>query len=434
MRHSGWIWILAFAIAMAAAVAAPASRLTAQEPIDVISDEPRNEFPRGVTFTLSFAPPASRLAEVRLRYELAPDGTGASAIANCNVAATANCTYTLFGGAGISIIPGAEITYHWEVEDEDGERVSTPEKVYVHEDTRFNFSTVSEGSVTVWYYSGDDVQANAVLRATVETLAEVGDLLETEVEFPVKVFLYDTAEEMQPAIVPTGGRGVVTLGEVVYSDTAMVSADVDALAITRHEIAHIVTGEATDGPFGIQSWLNEGISDFAQKQPLDSDGDVLERAVRNDTVLSMAQLKSSSARGLGSTVRLFYTQSGAIVRYLVETYGAGKFAALLRTFKEGATEDAAFSEVYGFDEAGLEDAWRESVGLPARSRPPTAEAGPTEQAAGAPTAASGEDGGAAATRDNDSDLPIGTIALVAALAVALAAAAGGVVLVVRDRM
>jgi len=44
------------------------------------------------------------------------------------------------------------------------------------------------------------------------------------------------------------GRGVTVLGEVVYSDTAMVSADVATLDIVRTRLRTSVTREATKGP------------------------------------------------------------------------------------------------------------------------------------------------------------------------------------------
>ncbi len=409
-----------------------ARRAAAQEPITILSDAAQNEFPAGVTFSVTFTAPALA-ADVRLRYELAPDGTGATAIASCTGTSTITCSYPLLSGRGIFIIPGAEITYHWDIEDEQGNSISTPDALYVHQDTRFDFRTLSDGNVTVYFHAGTEDAAPGVLAAAVETIGNVGRLEDTQVPFPVKVFLYETAEEMQPAIVPNGGRGVTVLGEVVYSDTAMVSSDVETLDITRHEIAHIVTREATRGPFGIPDWMNEGISVFAQRNPLSGHDAALASAIRGDRVLTMPQLNSSATGGVSSTVSLYYGQAGAMVRYLVDTYGEEKFAALLKTFKDGATNDDAFQQVYGFDALGYENEWRASVGLDPRAASATPTAEPTDEARSQPTSESGSGGASSGAEDGDG-FPIATVVGIVLLALAGAVAAALLAKTVRERM
>ena len=349
----------AFVFALAATLGATmAPMLTidarAQEGVSVLNDAVRNDFPVGVTFTLSFTA-AEQPDEVRVSYELAPDGTGATAIAECSGTGTINCSFTLMSGRGIFVIPGAQITYNWEITDADGNRTSTEEQLYVHEDPRFTFSALTEGNVTVFYHPGTEDEAPGVLQAAIEGIDRASRLEQATVPFPVKIYLYETAEEMQPAIVAGGGQGVTVLGEVLYSDTAMVSADTSALDIARHEIAHVVTREATSGPFDIPGWLNEGISVFVQNEPLPGHASALDAAIAADRVLTMPELNSSATGGSGGTVGLYYGQAGAIVRYLVETYGEAQFAQLLRTFREGSRIDNAFETVYGFDQLGLEN-------------------------------------------------------------------------------
>lgn len=425
---------LAGAIVLGATVAAPhvGAQTTA---VQVQSTDVRNEFPRGVTFTLSFTAPAPA-KEVRVRYHLAPDGTGASAVATCNTAgATTSCTFTLTSGAGIFIIPGAEITYGWDITDAAGAKTSVPDKLYVHEDTRFTFATVKRDNITLYYHSGGETQAQAVLNAAAETITKVSALEKTEVTFPVKVFLYTTADELQPAIAPGGqGRGVQVLGEVVYSDTAMVSSDVATLDIVRHEVAHIVTRQATKGPFDIAGWLNEGISVYTQTKPLTGQESSLQTAINGDRVLSIKELNSSATGSVGATVGLYYGQAGSIVKFLIDTYGADKFAELLKTFKDGTTADKAFQAVYGFDQLGLDNAWRASVGLKPRTASAASTPANTQEARAAATSAAKPTPAAASSSSSGGGLSAVTIAIIAVLGVLLLGTIGVAATVIRRRM
>lgn len=431
MRNAAIVVLVAVAALLGAAWLAPS--VSAQQPITVVSEEPRNEYPQGVTFAVSFKAPADT-KEVRLQYHLAPDGTGATAVAICTGTGTVSCTYSLTSGRGIFIIPGAEITYHWEISDTVGDQLSTPDKLYVHEDTRFTFATLQQDNVTLHYHSGSESQAQAVLNAAVDTLQKVGQLEQTQVTFPVKVFLYTTAEEMQPSIAAGGeGRGVTVLGEVVYSDTAMVSADVATLDITRHEVAHIVTREATKGPYGVPAWFNEGISVFSQSKPLSGHDAALQAAVDSDTVLSMRELNSSATGSVGATVGLYYGEAGSIVKYLVDTFGPEKFAQLLKTFKEGTTPDKAFQSVYGFDSLGLENNWRQSVGLPPRAASATATPRATTEAR-APVTPAGGATPAASPGSPGGGGNVTAVVIIVLLMVLVLGAAGAAIVVVRRRV
>jgi hypothetical protein len=430
MRKPVLMCLAAF-VAIAVLVAGAPVSARAQQAISVVSDETQNEFPRGVSFSISFHAPAE-VKEVRLQYHLAPDGTGATAVASCTGGATTTCTFSLVSGAGISIIPGAEITYHWDIEDAAGDKLSTDDKLYIHEDTRFTFKTLTQDNLTLYYHSGSAGQAQGVLNAAADTLQKIGALERVQVTFPVKVFLYATADEMQPAIAPGGpGRGVQILGEVVYSDTAMVSADVSTLDITRHEVAHIVTGVATKGPFGIAGWLNEGISVYAQSRLLEGHADALQSAIDGDRVLSFKELNSPASGSVAGTVGIYYGEAGSIVKFLVDTYGPDKFADLLKVFKDGTTADKGFQTVYGFDQLGMENAWRASVGLAARSASATATPQNTQEARAAATPA---DTAASPSSSGGSGTPVVTIAIIIALAALLLAAVVGAATVVLRRM
>ncbi len=338
----------------------------AQSDIDVRESSARSDFPNGIAFTLEAASSAG-FDDVRLVYEIAPDGVRATATADCTGGTLVSCTYELGRSQRNLLIPGAEVTYFWRI-TAAGETQATEPQLIVYEDDRFEWRTVSDGNLTLWWYSGSQDVAERVLAAGRESLDGIGTLLQTDVDFPVKIFYYASASEMTPAIIPSGVEGIVTAGEVFYSDTAMVSGSVPD-EIARHEIAHIVIREAVRGPFGVPDWLNEGTAVFAQSRPLSDQSSALESAIQSGDVFSVRSLSSSSSGARPENVSLFYGQSYRLVAFLVESYGPVKFAELFQTFKDGATTAGALEQVYGFDQDGLENAWRDSVGLGPRQAP-----------------------------------------------------------------
>ncbi len=357
---------LAFLLAALLAAFVSIGPAGAQSDIAVRESSARSDFPDGIVFTLEAASSAG-FDDVRLVYEIAPDGVRATATADCTGGTLVNCTYELGRSQRNLLIPGAEVTYFWRI-NTAGETQATEPQLIVYDDDRFEWRTVSDGNLTLWWYSGSQDVAERVLAAGRESLDGIGTLLQTDVDFPVKIFYYASASEMTPAIIPSGVEGIVTAGEVFYSDTAMVSGSVPD-EIARHEIAHIVIREAVRGPFGVPDWLNEGTAVFAQSRPLSGQSSALESAIQSGDVFSVRSLSSSSSGARPENVSLFYGQSYSLVAFLVESYGPEQFAELFQTFKDGATTAGALEQVYGFDQDGLENAWRDSVGLGPRQAP-----------------------------------------------------------------
>ena len=68
------------------------------------------------------------------------------------------------------------MTYFWRITS-GGETTETEPQLVVYEDTRFDWKTVSEGNLTVWWYAGDEEEARGVLAAGREALDNIGALL-----------------------------------------------------------------------------------------------------------------------------------------------------------------------------------------------------------------------------------------------------------------
>ncbi len=441
MKRIVWGVALALAVWMLTGSAA-----TAQGGITVESANARNQFPDGVLFDLSVHSDAE-ITSVRFRYTIPPEGANVYAEPECSSGERVQCSFNLKSNPKLFLAPGNVIIHYWQVEDAAGNKLETEPVSFVYEDNRFEWQSLSEENLTLWYYSGSDSDLRLTLQTAVEGLQRIEDLLDAEVDFPVKVFLYATAEDMQGASYHSKDKpsGIVTLGEVPFVDTALVSADYDPLDVLRHELAHIVTRQAVKGPFSdMPAWLDEGTAVHAQSRLLSSGESALELAIRGNNVLSVRSMTSSSLTGSAGNVSLFYAEAGTVVSFLIDTQGEEKFAQLFAVLKEGTTIDKALQAVYGFDQDGLENAWRESVGLPPRE---TVEEGgkstPVPQLT--PFSLDGQQGGGSqATQqpadqgdggdEGDKGFPVVTV-VVAALAVVVVGglAVGGVALARRRR-
>lgn len=329
--------------------------------IEVRSQSTTNRFPQGIQFTV-FVGSGGEITSARLRARIL-DRPVTYVRGTCTAGTAANCTATLGNTPSSYLVPGAEVFYAWEIEDATGAKIETPEQKVTYRDDRFQWQSITEGNITVYYYFGSEEGPRAAMRATRETLDRIGALLNTTVTFPIKVWLYQTANDMQPAVASrrSPNSGVRTLGEVGAADTALVSRDVDFLNIVRHEIAHIVTGEATKNHINFPSWINEGISVYAQRQILQDEQQAMDLAIRRNTLLPVPSL--SSYQGAADTVSLFYGQSGSVVKFMIETYGDAKFAAWIQALRTNSL-DGATQAAYGMDILSIENAWRQSLGVP----------------------------------------------------------------------
>jgi hypothetical protein len=410
---------LAVALFAIAALALSVHSAFAQDAVDFAASSATSDFPDGVVFHLEAdadAPPQ----DIRLIYEVAPDGIRTTAVPDCTGERAIACTFQLAATPRNALIPGAEVTYFWRITSADDVVHESDAQEVTYVDSRFDWQTINDDIITVWYTGSQD-DAQALLNAARESLDRNSALLQTTVDFPIKVFFYPSARAMAPAILSDNAEGVITLGEVVYSNTAMVAADAEPLDIARHEIAHIVVRQAVPPPFDVPSWLNEGLAVYSQSEPLGGQRRAVESAIESNSIISVRAMSTASSGSQSNRVSLFYGESWSLVTYLTETYGDQKFADLFRAFAAGSTTSEALQAVYGFDEDGLENEWRDAMGLPPREVPtPRDNQGQTSA-----LPPSGDEGGTS----------ISFIFLLVALTLVLAGgvAAGGIVLARRYR-
>ena len=310
-------------------------------------------------------------------------------------------------GARRYIPVGSRFVFHWEFTDADGATFQSEEQAYLFLDGRYRWSEKRLGSVVVYWYGQNEDFADRVLNAGESALEETEALLHVEVPYDVRILVWASESDgtlaMRPrsaaydALVRTGGQR--TAPDLLFVFTA--TSDV-----VRHEMAHVVTAVAGDGPFTrIPSWLDEGTAVHMQRSPRPYDTAIAFR-IRSDRTLRLRNMDSPSNNP--GEVDLFYGQSWSTVRYLIDNHGEEAFAELYRLIREGARTDDALESVYGYDQDGLYNLWREDNGLDAIDFAPRidATAPPQTEATRAPLAiptASGSSGASSSDADAEAD-------------------------------
>lgn len=307
--------------------------------------------------------------------------------------AGADASFTLQTITPARYIPvGSQFRYHWTVTLENGQTLTTPDADYLHLDGRYEWKSQSDGHVTVYWYGANDASALSALRAARASLEETSKLLETTVRYPIRLIVYRTEDEGRAAKQPRSAAfdaQVMTGGQRVAPDLLLVFANNED--VVRHEVAHIVTHVAGDGPFvGIPSWLDEGQAVYSQREPGPEYRGGLQLAISTDQVLPLTTINSPVSQP--SQINAFYGQSWSTVKFLIDTYGQQKYAELYRTVYGGARIDDALQQVYGFDQDGLYNQWRQKNGLKPAAPSPRATA-PAAAAATGTVAPLGVPGG-----------------------------------------
>lgn len=263
------------------------------------------------------------------------------------------------------IPPGTVITYRFEFVDVDGGRLETDYAAFTYHDPRFVWREISEGPVTVSYHGRSDARAMDILRASVDTLNRLSPLLGADEDEPVRVTVYNTWDEMRHAIPPSSaavGRRIITEGQAFTNiGTLLVLGSRSAAGTASHEMAHIVVHRAGEGPARkVPPWLHEGLAEYANIDPGTSYDAALRRAVRHDRLLPVTRM--GTLPGRPDDIILFYGQSKALVRMMIDDFGSEKMREFMARYKDGATIDRALEQTYSLDRDGIENRLRRSLG------------------------------------------------------------------------
>ncbi len=265
--------------------------------------------------------------------------------------------------------PGTTLEYWWKLTDVNDNALKTERESYLHLDDRYDFQSLSNERITLYWYRGSDDFGQALFDQANQALTQLEDDFGASLNQAVQVFIYNGGRDLRDALGPGSNEWT---GGVAYANYGVIAMGVApsslqwGLQATTHELAHLVIHQVTANPYGdIPRWLDEGLAVYSEDpDQLDAQFRLsLQEAIDNNQVMTLQTL-SSSFPADAQEANLAYGQSRAVVDFIIDTYGKEAIAELLTIFSEGELYDRALEQALGLDTWELDAQWRESLGLP----------------------------------------------------------------------
>lgn len=359
--------LLALAIFLILPLLSPVA-VQAQSGLTILNSSVQLGFPSHLGFQLSVESDVN-ITDIRLYYRVkrlsyAQVTSEVSIVFEPGTRVNVGWVWDMRKTAGLP--PGAVVDFWWAVKDDSGREIRTNPAQIKFDDLRYDWRSIVEGKVTIYWYKGDEDFARELMataqQALIRLSADTGATLET----PVSIYIYASPRDLQGSMIfPREWSGGVAFTR--YGTIAIGIAPGDLSWGKRamtHEFAHLVIHQMTLNPYNeLPNWLDEGLAMYAEGEPELELAVLIKVAAASNRLISVRSL-SSPFSALAGEATLAYAQSYSLVEYLIRNYGQGKMLELLSIFQKGSDYDEALERVYRFDMDAFNVLWRDSIGIP----------------------------------------------------------------------
>lgn len=335
--------------------------------------------------------------------------------------------------------PGSEFELRLEARDAAGNHVMTGPVRLTYLAPQFDWKTATArgGLISVYYYGDALERAQRALRGAEAALEKMEEKAGVALGQPFRLIVFTSPDGWRDALPPAQSRTFEQ--QVGYAGLAYGEYDLVMMQATRptgldfvesvaaHEVTHLVVHRAAGN--GVAAWLNEGLAGYGEpRSGANQDRQVRAAAENNQLLLTRA---IQTQPGQASQVGLFYAQGYSLAKFLLENFPAEQMRGLLASLKNHESLDRALRQHYGFDQDGLDAAWRTHIGAPPRdyaSAVPTPIAPPQVGVMTQPPRSDAEQAsGEGESAGVDAAAPRPPFALVGVALIVLALAGGAVV-------
>mgnify|MGYP001122199569 CR=1 FL=1 len=350
-----------------ALVLLPAASACAAGGITVVESRASYSFAQQVTFTLR-ATSDAEITQVYLFFRATGDERAESVSVPIEPAREISVNH-VHDPRRFPLPPFATITFWWRIEDAAGNTLATEPQQFEYTDNRFRWEQLSADGLTVHWIEGhgDPPFGQAALDIAMASLEEISAELHAPVPESITIYIYDAQHNLKAAMTLAGrnwvaGQAHPELGAVVAAIPYEEGYMSRMMRYIPHEITHLLVYQAVT-PAGyryVPEWLDEGLATANERWPTPEYAMVLEEARTEGQLLPLKDLCVPFSPD-APTAFLAYAQSGSVVRFIREQYGAEGIRTLLAAYANGASCAGGVQEALGVSLNGLETAWRASL-------------------------------------------------------------------------
>jgi len=344
--------------------------------IDVQQNRVDLNFPKSLDFELK-ASSTAKIKQVTLIYGVS-DQTCISGEAHQELefepGVSVSLSWTWDRDNGYYLPPGVEIWWQWQIRDEAGSEITTERQTYIIEDSNHKWFTRSAGDITVLWSKGSEQFGASILaqaRLSTERLAKEAGITAPR---PMRLLIYPSSKE----IVEIMSYLPDWTGGVAYPEYSLIligiapGQDDWIREVVPHEIAHLLLEQRIYNcqQNSVPTWLNEGLAVYSEGAGNLQANKRLRDALQSESLPSLATLNDGFPANAGRA-NLSYDHSGAVVQYMIKTYGPEKLDEMLVRVRDGQRYDLALRYTYGLDADGLDKTWRASLNFGEAPTPAT---------------------------------------------------------------
>ena len=231
--------------------------------------------------------------------------------------------------------------------------------------SQVEWQTIDSRPFNFYYLETDQMYIRAVADLFQIAYAELANKLTLKIRRPVDVFLCPTQDifnQLTGNFIPDWGEGVADpIRSVIILKSPSLADNQNRLPkLVRHEMTHILIGQAVANPQILPKWFNEGMAIYCSADEAFTAGEAISKALISDSIIPLDEI-DEVLQFHRAKAQLAYEESFSFTLYLIEQYGLGRIVRLIQASSSGKSFDQLFEEVFGLDIFDVELEWYDHI-------------------------------------------------------------------------